>query len=61
MNKNNNKTKHANTKLAKAHGKEIKNTSTCMNLEKNHKEWYLRSTLGKQRNKPKYSPPKKKK
>lgn len=61
MKKKINKLKHANSLLAKSHGKDLQNTSTNMNLDKEHKDWYLRSELGKQRNKPRYFPPKKKK
>ena len=32
-------------------------TGSLMHLEKQHKDWYNRSEMGKQRGKPKYAPP----
>lgn len=58
----NNKTIHADSKHAKAHGKKLVETSSAyLNLSEDHKDWYNRREMGKQRGKPKYAPPKVKK
>ena len=36
-------------------------TGSIMHLEKEHKNWYRRGAMGKQRGKPRYAPPKEKK
>lgn len=56
------KTIHADAKHAKAHGKKLVETQpNYLCLEKEHKDWYNRRELGKQRGKPHYAPPKEKK
>ena len=52
---------HADAKHAKAHGKNLVEEIGNLNLDKAHKNWYRRDELGKQRGKPKYAPPKRKK
>ena len=51
---------HSDGKHAKEHGKNLVEPSG-LNLEKDHKDWYNRRELGKQRGKPKYAPPKERK
>lgn len=56
------KTIHADAKHAKAHGKKLVETvPQYLNLAEDHKNWYRRGAMGKQRGKPKYAPPKEKK
>ncbi|EKD56125.1 MAG: hypothetical protein ACD_58C00295G0002 [uncultured bacterium] len=45
------KTIHADSKCAKAHGKDLVQPGE-MHLERDHKKWYLRQDLGKQLGKP---------
>lgn len=52
---------HADSIHAKRHGKELVNENPYLHLDKPHKDWYNRSEMGKQRGKPHYAPPKKKK
>lgn len=52
---------HADSIRAKRHGKELINENSYLHLDKSHKDWYNRSEMGKQRGKPHYAPPKKKK
>jgi len=47
---------HSDAKHAKSHGKDPVETGE-MRLEKDHKDWYRRGAMGKQRGKPKYAPP----
>lgn len=56
------KTIHATSKLAKEHGKKLVETAELyLKLQKDHKDWYNRGELGKQRGKPRYAPPKERK
>ena len=48
--------KHADAKHAKRHGKELIEENSYLNLDKSHKDWYMRDGMGKQRNKPKSVP-----
>ena len=52
---------HADSKHAKAHGKKLVEEEGYLRLDKDHKDWYNRRELGKQRGKPKYAPPKERK
>lgn len=53
---------HADSTHAKSHGKKLVETiPQYLNLAGEHKDWYRRGAMGKQRGKPKYAPPKEKK
>jgi regulator of replication initiation timing len=47
-----NKRIHTDTKNAKAKCKRLVQTNNYLQLDKEHKDWYDRHNLGKQRNKP---------
>lgn len=49
---------HSDSKHAKAHGKDLVETDEYLELAKEHKNWYNRGSMGKQRGKPHYAPPK---
>lgn len=55
-----NKSIHADSRHAKAHGKSYVEPNE-MHLQEDHKKWYLRQDLGKQLGKPKALQPKEKK
>lgn len=52
----NDKRIHADSKHAKIHGKSLVEEESYLHLDKDHKDWYNRRELGKQRGKPKYVP-----
>ena len=52
----------SDAKHAKIHGKDLVETEKeYLRLNQEHKDWYNRSEMGKQRGKPRYAPPKVKK
>lgn len=53
--------KCGDSKKAVDHDNNLLETGSIMNLDKDHKDWYNRSEMGKQRGKPHYAPPKEKK
>lgn len=61
MEQKHDKKKHADAKHAKSHGKSYIATDAYLNLSDEHKNWYRRGAMGKQRGKPRYAPPKEKK
>jgi hypothetical protein len=55
------KKNHADSKHAKIHGKDLVEINSNLELSGQHKDWYNRCEMGKQRGKPHYAPPKEKK
>ncbi|MCL5794983.1 MAG: hypothetical protein M1338_01350 [Patescibacteria group bacterium] len=58
-----NKSKNSipDSKHMKSRDQELVETNAYLRLDREHKKWYRRGAMGKQRGKPKYAPPKEKK